>query len=148
MTTGRSCVLRALLAAVGLGLTGCGTAAPGEPVAAPEPAVVRPADDGGTALISLTEDGARKLQLRTTPVAAGPAGGLVIPYAAVVYAADGTAWTFVQVSPGTFRRVSVTVSAIAGDDAVLTAGPPTGTEVVTVGPAELVGAEAQIDGGE
>jgi hypothetical protein len=109
--------------------------------------MVEAAPDGGPARITLTEDAAAKVQLQTTPVAAGPAG-LVIPYAAIVYAADGTAWTFVQVEPLTFQRAALSVSGITGDDALLAAGPPAGTEVVTIGAAELVGAEAEIDGGE
>jgi hypothetical protein len=148
MTTGRTPVIAALVMAAGLALTGCQGAARGDAPAAEDPAVVEPAADGGPALITLTPDGAEKLQLQTTPVEAGTGGRLGIPYAAIVYAADGTAWTFVQVAEHTFQRAPLTVGSITGNDAVLIAGPAAGTEVVTVGAAELVGAEAQIDGGE
>jgi hypothetical protein len=45
-------------------------------------------------------------------------------------------------------RTPVTIARVVGDQAALTAGPATGTEVVTVGAAFLVGAEAEISGGE
>jgi hypothetical protein len=144
MTTGRAPVIVALLMMAGPALTGCGGSARGDAPAAEDPARVEPATDGGPALITLTPDGAERLQLRTAPVEAGPDGGLAIPYAAIVYAADGTAWTFVQVARHTFRRASLTVGSVAGNDAVLLAGPPAGTDVVTVGAAELLGAEVRI----
>ena len=52
-----------------------------------------------------------------------------------------------MVSPATFRhpsvlaRMAVTVDHITGDAAFLSAGPKVGTEVVTIGAAELYGVE-------
>jgi multidrug efflux pump subunit AcrA (membrane-fusion protein) len=85
--------------------------------------------------------------METTPVATDP-GGLVVPYAALVYDTDGSTWVFVRQEPLTYQRSPVTVAGKDGDRVVLTDGPSAGTEVVTVGAAELVGLEVGIDGEE
>jgi hypothetical protein len=73
-----------------------------------------------------------------------PGRGKAVPYAAVVYDASGDTWVYTRPSDRTYVRVPVTVSAIDGDDAFLSKGPETGTEVVTVGTAELYGVEQEI----
>ena len=78
----------------------------------------------------------------------GAAGDLTMPYAAVVYDADGGTWTFVELDPGVYQRAEITIDSIDGDDAQLSSGPEPGTDVVVVGAAELVGVEAGISGGE
>ena len=82
---------------------------------------------------------------------AGPVGKsatLVIPYAAVVYDADGEAWTFASPAPLTYKRAPIVIDSIKLDSAILTSGPAPGTAVVTVGASELVGMEAGISGEE
>lgn len=70
----------------------------------------------------------------------------VIPYAALIYDADGGTWIYVEDDPATrtFVRYPVTVDFIDGDLVVLTEGPPAGTKVVTVGGQELFGAETGV----
>jgi hypothetical protein len=46
-----------------------------------------------------------------------------------------------------FVRHSISIDQINGNQAVLSAGPPSGTAVVTVGAAELFGTEVGIGGG-
>jgi len=70
----------------------------------------------------------------------------VVPYSAVVYDSDGSSWTYVNTAPQTYVRQRITVAAIQGETAVLTAGPADGTTVVTQGAPELLGAEAEIAG--
>ena len=48
----------------------------------------------------------------------------IIPYAAVVYDTDGSAWTYVNTAPRTYRREPITIADIDGDTAVLAAAPP------------------------
>ncbi len=72
----------------------------------------------------------------------------LIPYAAVVYDNDGSTWAFVNTGPRAFIRQRITVGAIQGDTAVLTAGPAAGAAVVTVGAPELLGTEYNISGEE
>jgi hypothetical protein len=88
-----------------------------------------------------------RLRLETAPVG-GTAGGLTIPYAAVVYDAEGGTWAFVEVDDRVYQRQAITITSVDGDLVVLSDGPAPGTAVVTVAAAELVGVEAGISGGE
>ena len=72
----------------------------------------------------------------------------VIPYAAVVYDTDGSAWTYVNTAPRTYRREPIAITDIEGDTAVLASGPAVGAAVVTVGAPELLGTEYNISGEE
>ena len=72
----------------------------------------------------------------------------VIPYSAVVYDTDGSAWTYVNIAARTYVRQPITVAAISDDTALLSAGPSVGARVVTVGAAELLGTEYSISGEE
>jgi hypothetical protein len=68
----------------------------------------------------------------------------VIPYAAVIYDADGATWTYTNPEPLVFVRHAITVEYIEGDLAALKDGPDIGTAVVTVGAVELLGIEHNI----
>ncbi len=95
--------------------------------------------------VTLTDLAVKRLQLTTAAVAAGPAGAaLQVPYAAVVYDTDGAAWVYTSPTKNAFVRTRVTITDIKGTVATLSAGPPVGTQVVTVGTAELLGAEAEL----
>ena len=137
----------ALALTAGLGLAGCQTSASGAEEAIAAAASVVPAPDGGPAELHLTEDSVARLGLETEPVEGG-AGGLTIPYAAVVYDAQGDSWAFVQQEPGIYQRAPITITEVEGDTVRLSEGPEPGAEVVTVAAAELVGVEAGISGGE
>ena len=65
----------------------------------------------------------------------------VIPFSAVMYAPTGAAYAYQVDGPHLYERTPITVDYVAGDLAVLSSGPPPGTSVVTVGAAELSGAE-------
>lgn len=65
----------------------------------------------------------------------------VIPYGAIYYDAEGTAWVYVNPARLVFERRRVDVERIVGDTAILADGPPVGTSVVNVGTALLYGAE-------
>ena len=69
---------------------------------------------------------------------------LVVPYSAVIYDLEGATWIYISPEPLTYLRELVTVDHIEGDMAVLVDGPATGTEVVTVGVAELYGTDTGI----
>jgi hypothetical protein len=68
----------------------------------------------------------------------------VVPYGAVLYDPDGKTWVYVSTAPNVYVREPITVDYIEGDRAVLKAGPPAGTTVVTVGVAELYGTETGV----
>jgi hypothetical protein len=147
MRTARSYGIASLFLAAAGGLAGCQTVAGAEVDPADSPASVETAADGGPATLTLVEDAERRLAIETASVGGKP-GAASVPYAAIVYDADGATWTFVELEPRVYQRAPVTVSSVDGDEAVLSAGPPPGTDVVTVGAAELVGVEAGISGGE
>ena len=97
--------------------------------------------------VELTPKAAERLGIETTAVRAvtdRQAAHTVVPYAAVIYDADGQASVYTNPAPLTFVRQRVTVATIEGDSVYLTDGPPAGTTVVTVGTAELFGTETGI----
>ena len=65
----------------------------------------------------------------------------MVPYSAVYYDAKGGAWTYVNGKPQTYERQKIVVNRIVGDVAVLSEGPPVGTQVVTAGAPLLYGTE-------
>ena len=69
------------------------------------------------------------------------ATGTQIPYGAVLYDPSGETWAFVNVEGRSFVRQPITVDHIEGDRAFLEDGPAVGAKVVTVGGAEIYGAE-------
>jgi predicted small lipoprotein YifL len=146
MSTSRSFGITALLIAAGLALAGCGTAE-GADIPPAEVATVDTTQQGQPGVITLVDAAAQRLGMQTAPVAAGPTG-LTVPYGALVYQADGSAWVFVQTAPLTYQRASVAVTGISGGQVTLSSGPAAGTAVVTVGAAELIGVENGIDGEE
>lgn len=85
-------------------------------------------------------------RLRVELQHAGGGPQLTIPYSAVIYGVEGGVWTYTSTGPLTFVRAPITVAAIQGTTAVLSKGPPAGTEVVTVGGEELLGTEFAIEG--
>ena len=129
-------------------LAGCSAAAPEE---AP-PALIKPVAGSQIPQLQLTERAVQRLGIVTQPVrpttTAGQPARETIPYSAVVYDTDGSTWTYVNTTARTYQRKPITVTGIDGDIVQLSAGPPAGTEVVTVGAAELLGTEYNISGEE
>jgi len=113
-----------------------------------EPAKVEPLPQAGLHRVVLTTEAAERLGIETAPVrevevarAIGDPLRKVVPYAAVLYDLHGGTWVYTNPEPRAFIRHRIVVDHIDGDNAVLSEGPPTGTEVVTVGVAELFGTE-------
>jgi hypothetical protein len=118
----------------------------GQVVKAPDPA------DADRALYCaiVTEETAFKQDQRVFVEVAMDTGGKmrkIVPYAAVLYDTHGETWVYTNPEPLVYVRAPITVEYIEGDLAVLTDGPPPGTEVVTDGATELFGAESGIGGG-
>jgi hypothetical protein len=149
MKTARPFGIASLAMAAGLGLAGCQTAASGSEAqdAINAAASVETDAAGGPSTLILTAESVERLGIETAPVE-GEAGALSIPYAAVVYDAEGATWAFVEVDERTYQREALTITSIDGDSVQLSEGPEPGADVVIVGGAELVGVEAGISGGE
>lgn len=138
------CVAAVLIAAV-LPLAACQGGEDEAAAGAEEPAKVEPVEGSeGLYRITLTAEAAERLDVQTAAVrAVGDGAGqrTVIPYSAVLYEPDGETWAYTSPESLTFVRAPIVVETIDGDRAVLSEGPPLGTMVVTVGVAELFGAE-------
>jgi len=96
----------------------------------------------------VTEEAAKRLDLQTAAVGDMQVNGAqrtVIPYAAIIYDTEGATWVYLNTEPLTFVRHPVTVDDIKGDQAFLSDALPSGSAVVTVGVAELYGAESEFE---
>jgi hypothetical protein len=138
-----ACWTSAVVIALCAGLAGCGSGDDKEPETSTQDQPVTVVAVQGTELhrVSLTEAAVRRLGIQTAPLQPK-----VIPLAAVLYDKDGNIWTYTSPTPLTFMRAPITLGKVNGDRAVLKSGPPAGTSVVTVGGAELLGAEYGVDG--
>jgi len=105
-----------------------------------EPAQVEPIKGTGLNRVTLSADAAKRLGIRTAP-----AGGNVIPYAAVLYDPEGQTFTYTSPERLVFVRRPITVDRIDHGRAFLSRGPPSGTAVVTVGSQELFGTEYEVE---
>ena len=112
--------------------------------AAEPPAHVEAIEGSDVSRVTLTRRAAERIDLQTEAAQGRRVGGrqrTVIPYAALVYDADGRTWAYVSSRPLVFRRAAVSVEDIRGERVVLDRGPRPGTRVVVVGAQELLGAE-------
>ena len=113
-----------------------------------EPARVEQVAETDISRVILTPRAAQRLDIRTAPALEAqltPSGmRKVVPYASVLYDSHGDTWVYTNPEPQVFVRHPIAVDYIEGDRAVLSDGPPSGTEVVTVGAAELFGTEFEI----
>jgi len=134
----------AAVIAVPMLLAACGGSGPTSEDA--PPATVQQVKGTDVHRITLSAEAARRIALQTasvTPDRVEP-GRTGIPYSAVFYAPDGETWTYVNQRKLTFVREPITVERIAGNRAILSAGPAVGTRVATVGVAELYGTETDV----
>ncbi len=67
-----------------------------------------------------------------------------LPYDAVIYGVNGETWVYTNPEPLVYIREPITIDYIEDNQAVLLKGPAVGTKVVTVGVAELFGAETGV----
>jgi hypothetical protein len=126
----------------GLLLAACGGATEEEHTI-DEPASVEHLEGSDVARLTVTARAAERLDIRTAPVEARRER-TVVPADSVLYDPNGGEWVYTSPEPLVFVRAPVSVDHFAGDVAVLSGGPPAGTQVVTVGVAELYGIEFEI----
>ncbi len=135
----------AALACVLVGsLTSCGGTVSDSYEVQNDPASIVELDDGTGSAVQLTSAAVRRLGIETTGVS-GAGGRLSVPSTAVFVDPDATWWVYTPVQPTLFVRHQIVVAEERGGMAYLETGPAAGTQVVTVGVAELAGIEAGID---
>jgi multidrug efflux pump subunit AcrA (membrane-fusion protein) len=138
--------LAAVLVAVGIAVSGCGsTSTPAMPAAGK---LVHVAGSPGGHVV-LTPSGAQRLGVETATVRATRAHGasgpsLLVPYSSLVYDPNGNTYVFISLSALTFAEVPVSVGQISGDSVYLLRGPAAGARVVTVGAEELYGVQTGV----
>jgi hypothetical protein len=135
-----------LLVAGVVSVSACGEASTGydyETASHHEPAKLEPIEGTDVQRVIFDAEGARRVDLQTVPIRqAGKSK--VIPYKSVVYDAEGNEYAYTSPEPLTFVRREIDVDHVTGDSAVLSDGPPAGTEVVTVGAAQVYGTEFEV----
>ncbi len=144
---GRRIWIATAAASVLLSLAGCSNSGSGSTSATTRPVMLEPVS--GSADLHRVIFSARavdRVGLTTAAVTPGPPGAngtteTIIPYAAVLYDPGGATWVYTNVGPRSYQRYPITVDRIDGDQTYLSAGPPVGTQVVTVGAAEVYGSE-------
>jgi hypothetical protein len=134
-----------LLAALSLGAAACSRTDGGESEVSGDAVRLEPVEGTELSRVILSQRAVERLGIRTDRVRlerqAGADTRKVIAHAAVLYDEHGDTWTFTSPAPLTFVRQKIDIDHIAGSSVVLRDGPPAGTTVVTVGAAELLGAE-------
>lgn len=143
-TSARERWLITLLALAALALAGCSESAGGGASGGDAAATIQEVDGTDLVRVTLAPGAAERLGLEMGVVRQVPDGGTAVPYAAVVYDPNGDTWVYTSPKDRTFVREPITVTSISGEEAFLSSGPEIGTEVVTVGTAELYGAEQEI----
>jgi len=133
-------ILIAMLAA--LSLSACAPAAPVEDEI--KPVTLEPITGTDLNRLTLTEDAAKRLDVQTAEVREAD-GKMVVPYASILYEANGNTWVYVNVAPLVYIRQAIVIDSINGDEAILSKGPDSGAAVVTVGAAELYGSESEFE---
>jgi hypothetical protein len=93
--------------------------------------------------VTFTEEGARRTGLQTAVVRRS-GKRTVVPYAALLYDPEGKTYVYTSPKPLQFVRREVDVSRVEGDRVLLSEGPLAGTEIVTVGAAEVYGTELEV----
>src|SRR4051812_9800286 len=130
----------AFLATLAFLVAACGGSAP-EPPTGPEEAGVH----GTNPLeVTVSSEAAARLGIETAAIAADAGGHLAIPYSAILYDTAGRTWVYEQTDDLVYVRTAVDVDDIEGDTVRLKSGPAAGTTIVTVGLAELYGAETGV----
>lgn len=140
----------AALMVAGFGLAGCSPV--DEEVALAEPSHVEEIEGSEFLQITLEERAAERLELKTAPVVekkmtTGESRGeqrKIIPEGALIYDPNGEAFAYTSTGPLVYVRAPLEIDYIANGELILKDGPNAGTEVVTVGAAELWGSETGV----
>jgi hypothetical protein len=140
----RALAVGAAVVCAGLSVSAC-TEVESAAVEGYEPAHLKEVKGSDIPRVEFTKEGAERADVKTAPIVRRGARD-VVPYAALIYDPEGRTWVYTATGALTFQRTEVVVDRIKDDRVVLTDGPPAGTDVVTVGAAEVYGAELEVAG--
>jgi len=135
-----------LVAVIALMSTACSRSSSTQDKAANHQATVEKIAGTDQARVTLTDKAIERIGLETVTVKDAPAGSSgatrTVSNAAVLYDPSGHTWAYVSQAHGAYVRTPIVVERVVGDQALLSDGPPSGAEVVTLGAEELYGAES------
>ena len=94
-------------------------------------------------VVTFTKEGAERTGVETEKVRQ-EGGRKVVPYAALVYDPEGKTFVYTSPKPLTYLREPVKVTRVEGQRVIVSDGPSAGTDVVTVGTAEVYGTELEV----
>jgi hypothetical protein len=153
LPTTRKCRRLAAAACAGLvlivgvvSLSACSEASSGydyETASHHEPAKLEPIKGTDVQRVIFDAEAAERVGLQTAPIRHNEQGK-IMPYAALIYDAEGGTYAYTAPKPLTYVRQEISVDHMDGDSVVLSDGPPAGTEVVTVGVDEVYGTEFEV----
>jgi hypothetical protein len=135
-----------VLIAAGISLSACGEASTGydyETASHHEPAKLEPIKGTDVQRVIFDAEAAKRVGLQTAPILQN-GEGRSMPYAALIYDAEGNTYAYTAPEPLTFVRKEIEIDRVDGDSVVLSDGPPAGTKVVTVGASEVYGTEFEV----
>ena len=128
-------------------LSGCGEASSGydyETASHHVPAKLEPIKGTDVQRVIFDAEAAKRVGLKTAPIRQYGRKE-IMPYAALIYDAEGDTYAYTAPEPLTYVRQQISVDHYDGDSVVLSDGPPAGTEVVTVGVDEVYGTEFEVE---
>ncbi len=113
------------------------------------PSKVEHIDGSDISRVTLTEAAMKRLDVQTGAVTEEKSPRTestqkAVPYGALIYDPKGNTWVYTNPQARVFVREKIDVDFIQGDLAYLSNGPATGTNVATVGVAELYGTEFEV----
>ncbi len=109
-----------------------------------EPAKLEPIKGTDVQRVIFDAEAAERVGLQTAPIRQERRKE-IMPYAALIYDAEGDTYAYTAPEPLTYVRQEISVDHFDGDSVVLSDGPPTGTKVVTVGVDEVYGTEFEVE---
>jgi hypothetical protein len=136
-----------ILIAGAVSLSACSEASSGydyETASHHEPAKLEPIKGTDVQRVIFDAVAAKRVGLQTAPIRQN-GQGKIMPYAALIYDAEGDTYAYTNPEPLTYVRQEIDIDHYDGDSVVLSDGPPAGTEVVTVGVDEVYGTEFEVE---
>jgi hypothetical protein len=128
-------------------LSACGEASSGydyELASHHEPAKLEPIKGTDVQRVIFDAEAAKRVGLKTAQIRHN-GQGKIMPYAALIYDAEGGTYAYTSPKPLTYVRQQISIDHFDGDSVVLSEGPPSGTKVVTVGVDEVYGTEFEVE---
>jgi hypothetical protein len=124
-------------------LASCGGAVTDEYVVENDPGHVEFLEGSDLGRVTMSQPAADRLGIKTEEVGRDRRG-LIVPSSAIFVDTDGQWWVYTNPEPLTFIRHPIKIRRDNAGFARLESGPPAGTDIVTVGVAELYGVEAEV----